>query len=446
VKRPLVQAFVALLVSPVVLAQGSPDTSKSDGDEHDCSDLEQRVLDLEALADDSGSAAGLSRWLDSIRLSGSANVGYFGGEDDTSLAIDTFKVWDARFFIEADLGHDLYLGGTLWLRDLGFLFEWDLARIGSERNRSGELYVDLQGIADSDWLNAQIGRFQLPLGENYLRFSQGYKNNPFVSNTVGGPWWPDEGARIYGTAPDKSWGYVSSVTGGENSFTKDVNRDLQATLKLFTDPTDWLHLSASGLRSGTVGSSTSAARSALWQGESLPSAFGSMSRVQSYQNGAPVVDGPNKLDSVTFVGVDAVLTLEERASLWLAYGVTEIDSDGPSLYDRMLRYWNAELVIEGGWLSDACDAVYAGLRFEGYGTYDDNEGYLLDLGYGSTLGYNMQALEAYSAVLGWRLTESATLRAQYTLRDIELVNGVTAAIRSAADEADYFAVEFAISF
>ena len=147
------------------------------------------------------------------------------------------------------------LAETTLVRDVGFMFEWDLVRLGSLQNRVGELYVDFQGIGEQDWANVQVGRFQIPVGENYLRFSQGYQDNPFISNTVGGPWYWDEGLRSYGHIGKIGW--VTSVSDGETQFNFDPNTDKQFTLKLYTDPTPWLHVSVSGLRSGTMGSGTS---------------------------------------------------------------------------------------------------------------------------------------------------------------------------------------------
>ena len=93
--------------------------------------------------------------------------------------------------------------------------------------------------------------------------------------------------------------------------------------------------------------------------------------------------------------------------------------------------------------------MYLGLRANALGTYDNNEGYLLDSRYKSTLGYNMESLTAYSVVLGWELTNYVSLRAEYTLQDIELVKGAEAAIPGISGEVDdvnYYGLEVAISF
>ena len=136
--------------------------------------------------------------------------------------------------------------------NVGFTFEWDLVRLGRLQNTVGELYADFQGVLGSDWVSFQLGRFQIPVGEAYLRYSQGYAFKPFVSNPVGAPWWWDEGVRGYGAAPENLWGYVWSVSDGDTPFNTDADGDKQVTLKLFTNPTPWLHLSVSGLRTGEL--------------------------------------------------------------------------------------------------------------------------------------------------------------------------------------------------
>jgi hypothetical protein len=389
---------------------------------------------------------GVPEWTKRVSLSGSANAGYFNGEGESIVPDSSFQVWDTRFFVDADLGHDATIGNTTILRNAGFLFEWNLVRLGELENDVGELYADLQGVLGSSWLGVQVGRFQIPVGENYLRYSLGYRDNPFISDTIGGPWWWDEGLRFYGASTSGRYGYVASVSDGETPFNADQNPDVQGTLKLFARPTDWLHLSVSGLRSGKVGSNSSPALGALWLGEAFPRAFGSGTDVPSFDHGAPIADGPNRLESVSLLGGDVIFTLPDITRLWLAFGATAIDSDGPSVYDRTLYYWIAEVLLYGGMVSETLAPLYVGARANGLGTYDDAEGYLLDRRYASTLGYNMESAEAYSLVLGWKLFERVTLRGEYTFYDIGLVRGVDDAIRNKARDANYFALDARIAF
>jgi hypothetical protein len=406
--------------------------------------LEQRVQRLESLG---ASRARVADWAERIQLSGTTSFGYFDGARDSVFPEGSFDVWDARIFLDADLGADLRTGGgDRMLQDLGLVFEWDLVRVGRLQNQVGELYADLRGVADLPWLNFQVGRFQIPVGEAYLRFSRGVRDNPFVTNPVGATWWWDEGVRAHGTTDDGRFGYVMSVSDGETPFNADLDSDVQTTLKLFTRPTEWLQLSASGLRSGAIGSESSPAQGALWLGEAWPRAFGSGTSVESFDHGAPLADGPFQLEGVSLLGGDGIVHFGELARLWLAYGHVWIDSAGASVYDRELDYWIAELLFEGGAVAPELAPFYLGLRSSGLGTFDRDQGYLLDVRYGSQLGYNMSELQAVSLVLGWRLTQLLTLRAEYTRQRIELVRGVPDAIERAGGSGDFVAVDLRLDF
>jgi len=408
--------------------------------------LELRIQDLEANRPAAEQPESSGSWTRRVRLGGSADAGWYGGQRNSSFDPDSFLVWDARFFVDADLGRDLRVGDWTVARNAAFSFEWDLVRIGSLMNDVGELFVDLQGLLGRDELNLEVGRFQIPVGETYLRYGQGYAARPFITNPVGGPWWWDEGLRLYGSDRESRFGYVASVSDGETPFNVDSDGDKQLTLKLFWRPWSWLYLSASGLRSGEIGSSGAPANGALWLGETWARAFGSGSGVPSFQGGVAVADGPNRLDDTWLVAGDAVLDFEDRVRVWLAYGRYGIDSSGGSSYDRDLHYWIAEAILSGAWLAEELRPFYLGLRADALGTYDADEGYLLDFRRAPTLGYNMESLTAYSTVLGWKLTSNLRLRAEYTHTDIDLVRGVTESIRDAARNADSFAVEFGASF
>jgi hypothetical protein len=411
-----------------------------DEDELAQPELERRVEELEADRRESGNAS----WVDRVRLSGSANTGWYAGEANSPVSHDSFQVWDTRLFVEADLGRDVELAETRLFRDIGFLFEWNLVRLGELKNDVGELYVDFQGIGDSSWANLQVGRFQIPVGENYLRFAQGYRDNPFITNTVGGPWWWDEGLRFYGREGPVGW--VASMSDGETPFNTDPNENKQFTLKLYTDPTPWLHVSASGLRSGQMGSSSRSASGALWLGEMWARMFGAGSTLPNYIDGVATPDGPNRLDDSWLAGGDVILHFEDRARIWLGGGWYGIDSSGGSLYDRDLYYWIAEVLLEGAAASPALAPFYLGLRANGLGTYDSGEGYLLDYRQAASVGWNSKSLEAYSMVLGWRITDGVTLRGEYSFRDIDVVSGVDAAIQDNAQSQDVWGIEIGVDF
>src|SRR5262249_27019859 len=133
--------------------------------------LEQRVDALggalsQQLAERSPLLAEVAR---RVRISGSASgVWWIDTQRDVQVTDEHLEVWDARFFVDVLLLENVSFGGRTWLRSAGISAEWDLIRVGSIDNEIGEAYLELQGVADSSWLNAQLGRFQVPIGENYL--------------------------------------------------------------------------------------------------------------------------------------------------------------------------------------------------------------------------------------------------------------------------------------
>jgi hypothetical protein len=278
------------------------------------------------------------------------------------------------------------------------------------------------------------------VGEAYLRYSRGARDNPFITHAVGGPWFWDEGIKLFGTSEDGVLGYVMSVTDGDTGFGDDDTGDKQVSLKLFVRPTRWLQISASGLRSGNLGNGDEAAGGALWLGETWARAFGSGSDAPNWVDGVVVPDGPNQLRDTWLGAVDVIAADDDWGRLWLAYGAYDIDSRGMSGYDRTLHYWIAELILEGSLLSESLASTYAGLRANGLGTYDRNRGYVLDARYRQELGYNMRSLDAYSAVFGWRITDWLRLRSEATYQDLRLVRGASSVLGDEADDTTLFSI------
>jgi hypothetical protein len=103
-------------------------------------------------------------------------------------------------------------------------------------------------------------------------------------------------------------------------------------------------------------------------------------------------------------------------------------------------------VLEGRLASSELRAFYLALRANGVGTYDDDEGYLLDIRTTYPLGYNLRALDAYSVAIGWRVTRWTTLKLEYTHQRFSLVRGARGALGGAADDTDFLGAELAVFF
>ena len=413
--------------------------------------LERRVEVLEREAAEErvepAAASGLSRVAEHVSLGGSANAGYYDGMDAHPWQGKGFQVWDARFFVDAELGGPVELGGRTLVRNAGSSFEWNLVRIGRlESQQVGDLYIELQNLGGTGWLSAQVGRFQIPVGEGYLRYGKGYADNPFVSNAVAGAWFWDEGVKLYGASDGGLFSWVASVTENETQFDVSLLDDKQYTLKLMLDPLDWLHLSASGLYAGNVQiqPGSFASGESLWFGEFWLRQFGSYASAPSFVFGVPVPNGPTTLGDSWLVGGDVIARWPAGVDLWLSYSYYD-SNQGSAFYDREFHAWLAELVLHGDLIDDALRDFYLGVRANAIGTYDDLRGHLLDVRSGA-IGYNMSSLGEYSAVLGWQMLRGVTLRAEYTRREIELVTGTPLLISTAVDGMNAFALELGVSF
>jgi hypothetical protein len=381
-------------------------------------------------------------WSDRISLSGSVELGHYDGESDSVLHDAGYRVWDARLFLDAELGEEISFAGSELVRNIGLTAEWNLVRLGEVENDVGELYVDLQGVFGSTWLNVRPGRFQAPVGEAYHRYGREAARDPFISTPIGGPWWWDEGVMVYGGSGEGVLGYVASVSNGETPFGYDDGGGEQLTLKLWAQPWPWLYVSASGLTSGEIGNGTGA----LWLGETWAMPIGEDTDVDTFEDGAVLADATGGYERTWLAAADVVITPIEAVRVWLAYGQYQIDGEDGGAYDRKLHYAIAELVLRGSLLGPVFAPGYVGVRADTLGTFDGEHGFLLDWRYAETLGFNMESYWAYSAVVGWQLGRYTTLRAEYSLRDIELVRGVPASVRDAARDVDTFSVELGVAF
>jgi hypothetical protein len=373
-----------------------------------------------------------------IDVSGSV-LGVYWDEQQRSQIGRHSELWDARLFADVLLAEDLRAGSLPLARSLGASVEWNLYRLGQREEDIGDAYLEIAGVGDGSWLSLQIGRFQLPLGESYLRYGKGYRDNPFISNAVGGTWWWDEGVRLFGGDAGGRFGYVASLTNGENDRDFGLEHGDQATLKLWGKPFSWLHLSVSGLVGGRQ---PGEGGGSLWLGETWALPLGAITFLPSFDHGRPVPDAPG-LDGSRFLGADAVLTHPAGARLWLSYGQAELDSDAAP--DRRIHTWLVELVLEGRLLSPELRAFWLALRANGLGTYDRDEGHVLDFGWAFSYGYNMRRLDACSAALGWRLTKWVTLRVEYTHQEVGLVRGANAAFGPSGG-ASYFGTALGFQF
>lgn len=178
-----------------------------------------------------------------VHLSAEGGVAFFHSGSEGQFPNGEFRLDEARLFLEAPIYGDTYFFGEM---DLATREEPDLTV------KAGELYVDVENVSklwhQEHVLNLRMGRMFIPFGEEYLnRYAI---DNPLISHSVSDLWGVDEGLELYGGSGKLS--YAAAVQNGGIPDTRDFNADKSVAGRIGFDPTTWLHLSASGMRTGDL--------------------------------------------------------------------------------------------------------------------------------------------------------------------------------------------------
>lgn len=183
-----------------------------------------------------------------LRLSGEAGFAFFNTGAAGQFPKAEFRVDEARLAVESPVMKDVYLFGELNL----------LTREANDENfYLGEFYVDFENVSGrlggpDRLLNLRAGRVGIPFGEEYLL--RGPMTNPLISHSLPDVWGVDEGVEIYGGLG--RFQYALAVQNGGTSRLHDFNADKAVAARLGWDPGRWLHLSASAMRTGELGTAT----------------------------------------------------------------------------------------------------------------------------------------------------------------------------------------------
>jgi hypothetical protein len=221
--------------------------------------------------------------LGKILLSGEAGVAFFRSGPDGQFPNDEFRVDEARLFVDAQLMNDVYFFGEL-----------DLVTRDDPNNyfTLGELYLDVEDISrlwgQDGVLNLRAGRLDIPFGEEYLtRYAI---DNPLIMHSLSDLWGYNEGVELYGKAGE--FQYVLAVQNGGISSLHDYDSDKAVVARVGADPTRWLHLSVSGMRTGALNTEYDQA-SALWFGNGFFQSIGNPAATKVFQ--ADLVEGDVQL-------------------------------------------------------------------------------------------------------------------------------------------------------
>src|SRR5262249_49043636 len=147
-----------------------------------------------------------------------------------------FRVDEAKLFVEAPLGHEIY-----------FFTEVNLITRESydDNIKLGELYVEFEDLLrfwnHPDRLNVRAGRMDIPFGEEYL--TRDAIDNPLILHSITDFWGVDEGVEVYGR-----WNhlhYVLAVQNGGHPILRDFNSDKSVTARATYDAPAGLHFALS---------------------------------------------------------------------------------------------------------------------------------------------------------------------------------------------------------
>jgi hypothetical protein len=223
--------------------------------------VNERMGDLERKLQDRGNVGesdepkkkGFS--LKNVVIGGEGGVAFFSGQSESQFPHSTFRIDEARLFVESPIIENVYFYSELNLTT---------REAYDDTFRLGELYLDFENLSrfwnQDNQLTLRVGRFYTPFGEEYqYRYAI---NNPLIFHSLSDIWGVDEGAEIFGTL-DK-FSYAFAVQNGGIGMLNDDTGDKSVAGRIGFDPTHDLHLSASAMMTGDITSTEY--WSALWFG------------------------------------------------------------------------------------------------------------------------------------------------------------------------------------
>ncbi len=330
-----------------------------------------------------------------IHVSGQTGVAFFKTGSGGQFPNGEFRVDDAKIFLEAPAMRNVYVFAGLDIQ----------TREASDENlHLGEWYVDFENVSGAlggrdRLVNVRAGRFDIPFGEEYQRRSP--VDNPLISHSAADIWGLDEGVELYGELGRAH--YVLAVQNGGIPSLHDFTSDKSVALRLGYDPARWLHVSASGLRTGDV-SVKNDALSAVWFGNGFFRALGAPATTNNFW--------------ANLAEVDAAAHWQGGALRADAGEVKFDDDDTTRRNARRLHYYSLEAT------QDVASGLFASARLS---EIRAPRGYPLT-GWGNFGTYFFASplttyLRRVSLGLGYRLSRPVVLKAEYAFESGQLTTG-----------------------
>jgi len=371
----------------------------------------QRNTELESeMKDGSGSTKrGANFSLGQVSLSAEGGAAFFNTGSKGAFPNSEFRLDEARLFVEAPVFENVY-----------FFSEINLMTREAENLsvQLGETYIDFENVSQlwnrDRMLNLRLGRMYIPFGEEYL--SRYAIDNPLISHSLPDIWGVDEGIELYGKIGKVS--YALAVQNGGPSGVRDFNGDKSVSGRLSFDPNNWLHLSASGLRTGDL-QRPGDYWSELWFGNGWFYPFGSTNANLYHAN---LVEG------------DVEIRLP-HGHLKVFGGYARFDDNDPRRVDRRDIFYYS---VEG--VHDLTHKLFGAARFSQIladkGIPIVGNGALNTYFYGPTT----TELLRLSLGLGYRFSQNLIFKGEYSFERGRLVTG------QHRDHEDLFALEAAFRF
>ena len=346
-----------------------------------------------------------------LRLSGEAGLAFFRTGAAGAFPASEFRVDEAKLFLEAAVWKNVYLFSELDL----------ITRESSdEATHLGEFFADVENLGSpalpGGVLNLRVGRFNIPFGEEYM--SRSVTTNPLISHSVSDIWGYDEGVELFGSVGKIS--YVAAVQNGGHSLLHDFNSDKAVIGRIGYNPTSWLHVSASAMRTGDLNAKNDAV-SEVWFGGAFFRALGGAATTQLFHADLYQADARVRWHTGHLAG---------------AVGRANFNDDDTSRSNsRQMNYH----FIEG--LQEIGERFYGVVR---YSEIDAPRGYPL-VGWGKFgtyfySGLMTERLERVSLGFGYRIGPPIVVKMEYSFERGRLTTGAR------RDKEDFWGTELGLKF
>jgi hypothetical protein len=329
-----------------------------------------------------------------LHLSGEGGVAYFHTGSEGSNPDGSFRVDEAKLFLEAPVWDSTYIFAEL---------DVVTREANDEFFHLGKLYIDFENVlrlwTDHNFLSVRAGRIDIPFGEEYL--VRDVIDNPLISHSLGDFWGVDEGIELYGSA--LGFDYVLAVQNGGHATLHDFEGGKSIAGRLGYSFGNFARLSFSGIRTGDL-STEGDQMSELWFANGFFRSLGPADTTPSF--------------SATVYELDAQF-FWKSGHLKLAGGYFEYD-DADVAADRARdgEYYYAEV------LQHITKKFYSAARFSQI-LADDG---MPIIGHGDFGKYFFGPLTTdlwrLSIGLGYRWNENLLAKIEYTLEQGELLNGL----------------------